>query len=437
MKKYLVHGLYLGVLAFGLTSPLALSAATIQSTDIYAADGTSGQTLTTGKGVKTGHIQNLAVTGAKIAAGTITTGNIGTGQVTNAILGSNAVTSDKIQDGTIATADLANGAVTDAKITGTISASKIAFTGLNADTIDGLHATAFAPAGQYQNKYGKVAVVAMSGGDYSDPVVAMSSANLASWCGTPSSTNPCLLKIMPGVYNIGAQTVQLPAFVDMEGSGEGTTSIVGSGIASMLNMSSSELRSITLDQNASTDYAYTLIATGVAKLANVTIRATCGYASGGMFGGDSELVLKNVAIILNAGGHQTWGLTIQNSTSLASDLDNVSIKITNGGPGTMGILAAYGTENVVFRNGKVDVDCDPMSSCSGISANGMKVMNSDIRSKWSGAVGVRSISGSRIEGLQQAVAGSLVSFSEVVGPVGAGNTCFNVHDANLTAVSCP
>src|SRR6266567_4032675 len=39
---------------------------TVNSAAIIAADGTSGQTLTTGNGVKTGHIQDGAVTASKL-----------------------------------------------------------------------------------------------------------------------------------------------------------------------------------------------------------------------------------------------------------------------------------------------------------------------------------------------------------------------------------
>jgi hypothetical protein len=54
----------------------------------------------------------------------------------------------------------------------------------------------------YLGKYGKVAIVAQSGGDYTDPLTAMDDSG--SWCGTASETNPCLVKIMPGVYDVGS-----------------------------------------------------------------------------------------------------------------------------------------------------------------------------------------------------------------------------------------
>jgi hypothetical protein len=163
---------------------------TVNSAAIIKADGTSGQTLTTGNGVKTGHIQDGAVTSTKIGAGAVTTTAI------------------------------ASGAVTDVKIVGPISTSK-----LNIGTLVGTVAAGDHNHGAlYQKKYGKVAVVAQTGGDYTTPVAAMN--DLATWCGASSETNRCLVKIMPGVFSFSApNSIQTQPFVDIEGSGENTTVI--------------------------------------------------------------------------------------------------------------------------------------------------------------------------------------------------------------------
>jgi hypothetical protein len=52
-------------------------------------------------------------------------------------------------------------------------------------------------------------------------------ADLANWCGVPSAANPCLLKIGPGIYDLGATSLVMEEFVDVEGSGENVTTLLG------------------------------------------------------------------------------------------------------------------------------------------------------------------------------------------------------------------
>ena len=175
-KRVFLASVFMSVSLLSTASFASVSNDQVTSQKIMEADGTSAQDTNSGSGIKTNHIQN--------------------------------------------------GAVTDVKISGPISSSKISSTGLNADTVDGQHAS------EFLKKYGKVAIVAQSGGDYIDPMVALT--QITQWCGTPSQLNPCLLKIMPGVYDVGAQTVQMPEYVDLEGSGETCTTITGIGDPAIL-----------------------------------------------------------------------------------------------------------------------------------------------------------------------------------------------------------
>ena len=175
MKRSLILGLSISILAAGFTVPAELRAINIRSADIVPADGTSNQILTSGTGVKTDHIQN--------------------------------------------------GAVTNAKITGPIDASKINSIGLDADTLDGQHAMDFAAGthdhdSAYQKKYANVLVVAKSGGEFTDPIAALNSITNAS------ASNQYLVRIMPGTYDLAdGQSMQMKAYVDVEGSGRETTRI--------------------------------------------------------------------------------------------------------------------------------------------------------------------------------------------------------------------
>ncbi len=134
----------------------------VTSQKIKEADNTSSQNTNSGSGVKTGHI--------------------------------------------------ANGAVTDAKIND-VSMAKV--TGLDS----ALNEKSDAGHGHF---FGNIAVVAISGGDYHNPATAMN--DLASWCGVPSASNQCVVKVMPGTYTL-FETMTMSPYVSLVGSGSASTTI--------------------------------------------------------------------------------------------------------------------------------------------------------------------------------------------------------------------
>lgn len=77
--------------------------------------------------------------------------------------------------------------------------------------------------------YQRTVVVSPVGPTASDNGTALLTAlsNIVSGFPAPSETDRYLLKIEPGVYNVATTSVVLPAYVDMEGSGEGVTLITG------------------------------------------------------------------------------------------------------------------------------------------------------------------------------------------------------------------
>src|SRR5580693_1183424 len=131
-----------------------------------------------------------------------------------------------------------------------------------------------------------VATVARANGDYSDPVAAM--RDLRSWCPAPSAANPCLLRILPGVYSLGARHLAMVPHVDIEGSGEGSTKITATGSSSLwtgtvIGADAAELRAITIENTgggtASLNYATAIFAPPL-RLTQVTAHASGGGAYG-------------------------------------------------------------------------------------------------------------------------------------------------------------
>lgn len=112
---------------------------------------------------------------------TIGTGDINDGAVTESKIATDAVTNDKIK-------------------TGTISRDKLGF------TID-------------TPRFANIITVAKSGGDFTSPIEAVNSIVGAS------ASGPYLVKVMPGVYDLGASSLVMKEYVYLEGSGDDSTII--------------------------------------------------------------------------------------------------------------------------------------------------------------------------------------------------------------------
>ncbi|MCU1366029.1 MAG: hypothetical protein JWN39_1668 [Ilumatobacteraceae bacterium] len=75
------------------------------------------------------------------------------------------------------------------------------------------------PPGVNATNPAHVITVGTSGGDFANPIAALNSIT------TNSATNHYLIRIAPGTYDTGTTGVVLKNFVDIEGSGQGTTVI--------------------------------------------------------------------------------------------------------------------------------------------------------------------------------------------------------------------
>lgn len=66
---------------------------------------------------------------------------------------------------------------------------------------------------------------------------------------SPSAANPYLVKVEPGVYDLGTGSLLMRPYVDVEGSGEGVTTItstVATGFGTVVGTDNSELRFLTV-----------------------------------------------------------------------------------------------------------------------------------------------------------------------------------------------
>jgi hypothetical protein len=162
----------------------------------------------------------------------------------------------------------------------------------------------------------------------------------------PSTSNPYLLKLEPGNYDLGNQSLTLLPYVDLEGSGEGTTTI-SSTIASpsypptngtLVAASNSEVRFVkVLNAGASVYHIAVFIPNGATnvRFSHLTA-ATPGSGNATSFA------------IFNSGGN----ILVSNSTVSASGGTNpyglFNYNTGSGGPGSVSTIIA---SNLSASNG--------------------------------------------------------------------------------------
>ncbi len=214
---------------------------------------------------------------------------------------------DEIASGTVADARIAAAIARDSEITPTVWADDGAGSGLDADLLDGLQASAFAtathahPGSEYQN----VVVVAKSGGDYDSVQAAVDSV------GDASAGNAYLVWVAPGVYS---ETVTMKPYVHLQGAGQEATVVTSTAsnnvttptLATLVLTHHVSLRDLTVGNSGAVTLSVALLAldgTTQTLVADVTARA--------MGNG-----IHNCAILLDGNGTD---LTLQNVTALAEN----------------------------------------------------------------------------------------------------------------------
>lgn len=264
------------------------------------------------------------------------------------------------------------------------------------------------PAVVRADVYAQVVNVAKSGSPtgpvFDSPISAMSSITDAS------ASKPYLVKIHPGVYDIGGATLYGKSYVDIEGSGEGVTVIrgIGSYIPTIRLVANEELRSISVTGNSLGVWV-----AGAATMRFVTVYGV--YAFWGI-AVDADALLDHVrvsspgpAVDVSSTGHV---VALDHCTLASSD---VSLRIDNTG------------HTVTVNETTINTGS---TSAVGLTQNGntVKITRSSIRSLY-GAIRAGNVGGG--------VGGVLVFDSILDGATVGGVKCAGVVNSSLDPVACP
>lgn len=157
-----------------------------------------------------------------------------------------------------------------------------------------------------------------------------------------------VLKLDPGGYNLGSTQLVMKPYVDIEGSGQGSTIIQGQGNGDssyltgiIQTAAQAELRNV---QVASTGLGQTAsIGLYVPSGANTSIRDVTIAAGGasnnwGIRNLAASPVLQNVTINVSSGGYQSYGIGTTSSAA-APTLKHVVINLSGSGSYAYGIYS--------------------------------------------------------------------------------------------------
>jgi hypothetical protein len=238
---------------------------------------------------------------------------------------------------------------------------------------------------------------------------------------TANSTNPYLLKIEPGIYDIGANSLQMKSYVAVEGSGEITTIITGhiaSSSGVVLGASYAEIRFLTVQNTGGGYYAIAIYNSSASpKITNVTASASGGTENCGVVNISSSPRMKNVTAS-GSGGSENCG--VHNVVSSSPIMTNVTASASGG----------------TVRNGGV-VNCSSSPTMTNVMASASGTNSYGVYSETSGTIRINYtvIKGSTNTIRNGSGVTTYVGNTQLDGGAVSGTlTCVGAYDENYVAL---
>ncbi len=170
-------------------------------------------------------------------------------------------------------------------------------------------------------------------------LTAVSDGNTDDGYTDASATNQYVIKVAPGTYN---EQVTMVEYVDIEGSGEGVTTIKYTGSstgpltdnssATVIGANNAELRFLTIESAGSSNYATAIYNDGTSpKITHVTATASGGSSRnrGVINLNNSSPTMINVTATGLGGGVDSYG--VHNNNNSSPTMTNVTATASGGG----------------------------------------------------------------------------------------------------------
>jgi hypothetical protein len=266
-----------------------------------------------------------------------------------------------------------------------------------------------------------------------------------------SASNPYLVKIEPGIYDLGDGSLVMRPHIDIEGSGEDVTTVtsaIGTGLGTVVGASNAELRFVTVRNTGETgQQVVALFSESTSpRYTHVTATSSGGSENTGIHVSNGTPVLSNVTASASGGGKSigvtnlNGVLTVSNSSFSAADAAglNAGLFSTMGGTvrATSSTMTASGGAIAIglrTYNGSHTVANMTLSGSGGAESYG-------VYNGWRFAAPIVNVHQSRVSGGTNSiysVGGTIkVGASQLTGPAGADNQgtvlCAVTYDATFS-----
>jgi hypothetical protein len=169
---------------------------------------------------------------------------------------------------------------------------------------------------------------------------------------SPSATNRWLLKIEPGIYDVGATSLQMRSWVDIEGSGIGMTTIRGGNVtdynATIHGASNAELRLLTVEASGNgTSIAMANYSGASPRLYRVKFSSTGGGGVWGIRNSDSVPQIEDCEITVFR--NDSFSLPAGRSSILHTKI------AVSGASNNYGLYLSHGQFVSAIRDSQLDV----------------------------------------------------------------------------------
>jgi hypothetical protein len=241
-----------------------------------------------------------------------------------------------------------------------------------------------------------------------------------------SDSEPYLLKLEPGIYDLGTATLAMKPSVDIEGSGPAVTTIRRSaaGADAVMRLRSGQVRDLTIESRPSSGDALAaeIAATETPTLLNVRVRAlalSAGDAVGiGGASGNVTLRGSDVSAIAAAGGAAS-GVALTGPGSLTAR----EAGIDAGGSSATAVSVALG--NAYLRGSTLIANGGAAATAVSVDGGSARIIGSELLP--SGAATNRAVNGTSTPTIRLAT-------SLVGGTVTGSPVCVGAYSASFTAL---